>query len=359
MHPARRRPLTRTRLATIGFAIIGLALLAACEAPVEYDDAGTEASATEFSADLGADLDAATDLEETTDSGSQAATDADPASPDTGPASTETSGMGTSAPTDTPGPVRIRERTMPDWSLNTQFSWGPYGNPEVAQLVRIVEPFELTHVELGVTAPTLLQEGFFETDVDWNVRGEYVTNPDELLDVPATIRLSAFRGGPEVGGERIGLDQLTLIGQQTLPGPVHGNGQRERYELAEPVALTSGQWVLAFLLVAEDPAVLDLPLIGRESGDNLERNPETAGDCDYTRSEDPYPDGAVYYRGWQDHEAFPQPWSEPTVFDLPLDDAFYRHEAKVTECITIGLFGDDQPMNPGDIDLVLHGRDLP
>lgn len=362
--PTAMQPRTpvRQRAVSVALASLALALLSACGTQAD-DQPAAEPGDPSTAAGSEPVPHASEDPTEHTEHAEAASVDGhtgtDPS--DAEPAGSTDAADDTDAdePVDAPAPITIRHRTMPDWSLNTQFGWGAYGYPEVGQLLRIDEPFELTHVEFAVHAPTLLLDGFFAADLDWNARGEFVTNPDRMRDLPATARFTAFRGTTDIGGERIGLEELSLVSQQTLPGPMHGDGERQRYELPEPIALTAGPWLLAFQLIAEDPAILDLPFTGRESGDRSEQNPDTAGDCDYTRSEDLYPEGSVYARGWADHASFPTPWSDPAVFELPLDDAFVLHEAKVSECIAIGTFGDDLPMNPGDIDLVLHGRDLP
>jgi len=79
------------------------------------------------------------------------------------------------------------------------------------------------------------------------------------------------------------------------------------------------------------------PIRGMQAGDNVEIDTPPGGRCEYRPTEDAYPDGAAYVR------------------ENSSDEVFVLTYAKVARCIALGIYDDQQPMNPGGIGLDLCG----
>jgi len=149
----------------------------------------------------------------------------------------------------------------------------------------------------------------------------------------------------EVGGvplrERdvIRVADLQVVSDQPLVGPITTRDAPSTLALSEPVLLEPGSWLFGFRVDTGlgDVDLLDLRVLGVQSGDEVEAEVPAGGRCDYTRSPDPYPDGAFYWRDGERGEHF-----------IP---AF----AKVPECDAPGKYDGLMVMNPGDIALDLWG----
>jgi hypothetical protein len=229
---------------------------------------------------------------------------------------------------------------------------------EVGQTVRIVEPFELHQVVLWFELATIALPGFrsFPHGTNWDILQNYVQilapadelpislslvlyrSPDPDGFPTARRRTSGFGGVPMRERDVIRVADLELVSEQPLTGRITSLDAPAMLELSEPLLLEPGFWLFGFRIDngPGDVDLLDLRILGVESGDEIEEKVPAGGRCDYARTPDPYPDGAYY---WFDRD--------PDVF-IP---AF----AKVNECIELGKFDVFQVMNPGDIALDLWG----
>lgn len=229
---------------------------------------------------------------------------------------------------------------------------------EVGQTVRITEPFELQRVGLQFELATVALPGFrdYPDGTNWSILSQYVQileptddlqislslilyrSPD--LDRVPTIRrmTSGFGGVPTRERDAIRISELEVVTDQRLHGRVTTHSAISLLDLTEPVLLEPGNWIVAFRIDSEpgDVDLLDFRILGIESGEETDERPPPEGPCVYVRTNDPYPDGAFF---WRDGEHF-----------IP---AF----AKVAACTNrFDAVGNPiEVMNPGDIGLDLYG----
>ena len=233
---------------------------------------------------------------------------------------------------------------------------------EVGQTVRVVEPFELQQVALWFELATIALPGLrdFPEGTSWEVLRDYVRILPPMRELPLSLslvlyrspdvdgfptvrqRTAGFGGVPERERDVIRVADLEVVTDQPLLGRISTIDEPSILTLEEPVVLEAGFWLFAFRI---DPGpgdvdLLDLRIIGVESGDGIEMEVPADGRCDYTRTLDPYPDGAFYWRDGDRGERF-----------IP---AF----AKVTACDRPGVFDVNLVNNPGDIALDLYGVPL-
>lgn len=228
---------------------------------------------------------------------------------------------------------------------------------EVGQTVRVVDAFVLERIGLLIDGPSIALPGFrdFPVDTDFSILEPYVQNLDVVEDLAITLSVVLYRSpledgfptvrrvtsgfGPVPREERdtIRVPDLEVVADQPLVGRISAGRGVSLLDLPDPVLLEPGHWLIGLRIDRglDDVDLLDLKLVGVESGDTVDERTDGGEPCTYERTPDPYPDGAFYWRE-----------DATSAFFIP---AF----AKVTACIELGRY--DNIMNEGDVVLDLYG----
>ena len=228
---------------------------------------------------------------------------------------------------------------------------------EVGQTVLVEEAFTLERIGLVVDGPSIALPGYrdFPLDTDFSILEPYVENLDIVNDLAVTFSLVLYRSPLEDGfptvrrrtsgfgpvplleRDTIRVPGLEVVSDQPLLGMISAGRGVSLLDLSEPVLLEPGHWLVGLRIDRglDDVDLLDLKLVGVESGDTVDERTGDGEPCDYERTPDPYPDGAFYWR------------------EQATSDFFIPAFAKVTACIEFGRY--DNIMNEGDIILDLYG----
>lgn len=228
---------------------------------------------------------------------------------------------------------------------------------EAGQTVRVTDPFTLERIGIVVDGPSIALPGYrdYPDGTDFSILEPFVENPGVVEDLGIRLSIVLYRSpsaegfptvrrvtsgfGPVPRMERdvIRIPDLEVITDQPLVGRIDAGVGVSLLDLAEPVLVEPGYWMIALRVDRglDDVDLLDLKLVGVESGDTVDDRDDGTEPCDYTRTSDPYPDGAFFWR------------------EEASSDFFIPAFAKVTECIVMGRY--DNIMNEGDIILDLYG----
>jgi hypothetical protein len=270
-----------------------------------------------------------------------------------------------------PDPVIERMlRTLPgtDWDpeqpiRNASFQrFDSLRHQEVGQTLEVTEAFELHRISVWFDAPTIALPGFREVyfdGIDWSRVERFVENPDAIDDLELALSIVLYRspdpaafpmvrrvtqgfGGGVVRRERdvIVIDRMEVVSDQPLVGTIRAGGGASNLDLTEPVVMEPGRWLVALRIDRDQSGIdiIDLPIVGWESGRPPDVVVPAGKTCDYTPDDDPTPGFGYYWR------------------DGPTREHFIPGFAKVQACLLIGSY--DNPMGTGDIGLDLWGFPL-
>jgi hypothetical protein len=229
---------------------------------------------------------------------------------------------------------------------------------EVGQTLEVTESFELHRISVWFAGPTIALEGFRDVyfdGIDWSRVEPYVRNPGVVEDLAISLsivlyrspysdrfptevrRTSGFGGVPLRDREVIVVRELEVISDQPLLGRVTAGFVASDLDLSDPVLMQPGRWLVALRMDrgADDIDIIDLPLVGWESG----RSPDVVipddQSCSYIPVDDPTPEFAFFWR------------------EGDQGDVFIPGFAKVQACLEIGRYNN--PLGTGDVALDLWG----
>jgi len=230
---------------------------------------------------------------------------------------------------------------------------------EVGQTLEVIEAFELHRISVWFDAPTIGLPGFRDVyfdGIDWSRVEPFVDIPDSVDDLAIALSLVLYRspdpaafptvrrvtdgfGGGVVRRERdvIPVAQLEVVTDQPLVGRIRAGNGASHLELTEPVVMEPGRWLVALRIDRKESGIdiIDLPIIGWESGRAPDVVIPPGHPCDHTPEDDPTPGFGFH---WRDGER---------------QEFFIPGFAKVGKCVVTGRY--DNPMGTGDIGLDLWG----
>lgn len=235
-------------------------------------------------------------------------------------------------------------------------------SPEVGQTLEVTEAFELHRLSVWLEGPSVGLPGFREIyydGIEWSRVEPFVEVLDAVDDLRIALSIVLYRspdpkafptvrrvtggfGGGMVRRERdvIVIDQMETVTDQRLIGTIRAGGSASHLDLVEPVVMEPGRWLVALRIDRNDSEldIIDLPIVGWESGRAPDVQIPPGNPCEYTPADDPTPGFGFY---WRDGE---------------LRELFIPGFAKVQACLLTGAFGAaTNPLGTGDIALDLWG----
>jgi hypothetical protein len=290
-----------------------------------------------------------------------------PSAPPPAPRAVEPAPIPTTPPPPPEPVIERMVRTLPGvaWDPDEPIRNADFGrfdslrHQEVGQTLEVTEAFALHRISVWFQGPTVGLPRFREVyydGIDWSRVEPFVEVLDSVDDLDLALSIVLYRspdpaafptvrrvtdgaGGGTVRRERdvIVIERMEIVSDQPLVGTIRAGRGASHLELTEPVVMQPGRWLVA-LRIDRDASgldIIDLPIVGWESG----RPPDVAISpkypCEYTPADDPTPGFGFYWRDGDRREIF-----------IP---GF----AKVQACLEMGNYFN--PVGTGDIGLDLWG----
>lgn len=250
--------------------------------------------------------------------------------------------------------------SIPREALNTStFQINNQTFPEFAQSFVLDRSIDVSEIRLAVGHAMIVQPEYFDAPFasQWKY---YTTEPDYgPLDLDVTTAFYRVTTGELVsefldvtqGFDEVARSTSTVTMEKTLGfvGPLMVD-TNVAIVLEDVVRLDPGGYLVVMSFSWEDRNVFLLRMFGRQAGNNtrLGYDQDRPGQCEYTPADDANPTGRAYTGLGVGR------WDGTAEGSIGFGTTFRPAMAKVSECITVGQFGE--PWNQGDVYLVLFGR---